>query len=308
MKPLLQQLLQVGYVIRDLDQALEVFTQQLGAGPFLNVKFGSVAGDAAFNEGALSIEDFRLDGKYYGAYGIRMGAMQFGKIQLELIQPMENLSLFRQYLDQHGPGAQHLAVQSTETFEMALGRMAAAGNPLGSLAKVDKQEDCAFVRHTEPLGIALELYHRPDGYTQPEGVPPMVYPDRQRHPEPLVEEIQEVTFAVRDLSFVMDLLEGRYGITPWEKEGPGSHGELRASCQSLGIKVELVQPPADPADMMEQFLRDNGGNGIFSVTFSAPKGVEQVLKALNRPAVFSSETAALVDFRDIFGNYLKFIG
>ena len=308
MKPLLQTLLQVGFVVGDLDQALEVFTGQLGAGPFLNVKFGSVDGDPAFNDGALSISDFRLDGRYLGTYGIRMGAMDFGGVQLELIEPMKNMSLFRQYLDQHGPGAQHLAMKSTEPFALTLGLMAAAGNPIGSLAKVDRQEDCAFVRHTEPLGIALELYHRPEGYTHPEGVPPMVHPDRQRHPEPLVEDLTEVTFAVKDLEPVLELLEGKYGIGPWNREGPGLHGETRATCQSLGAKVELVQPPADPADAMGQFLRDNGGNGIFSITFSAPKGVKAVLEAVERPAVFGNENAALVDFRDIFGTYFKFVG
>lgn len=308
MKPLFQTLLQVGYVVGDLDQALEIFTQQLGAGPFLNVKFGSVDGDTAFNDGALSIEDFRLDGKYLGSYGIRMGAMQFGGIQLELIEPMENMSLFRQYLNQHGPGAQHLAMERTESFEMTLGRMAAAGYPIGSLAKVDRQEDCAFVRHAEPLGIAVELYHRPEGYTHPDGVPPMVHPDRQRHPEPLVDAITEVTFAVRELTPVLELLEGRYGIGPWNREGPGLHGERRAVGQSLGVRVELVQPPADPEDAMYQFLRNNGGNGIFSITFSAPKGVQAVLEAVNRPAVFGNAHAALVDFRDIFGTYFKFAG
>ena len=308
MKPLLETLLQVGFVVEDLDRALEVFTKQLGAGPFLNVKFGSVDGDPDFNEGALPIEDFRLDGRYLGTYGIRMGAMHFGGIQMELIEPMKNLSLFRQYLDQHGPGAQHLAVERTESFEMTLGRMAAAGNPIGSLAKVDHQEDCAFVRHTESLGIALELYHRPEGYTHPEGVPPMVYPDRQRHPKPLVEAITEVTFAVKDLAPVLELVEGKYGIGPWIREGPGLHGETRASCQSMGAKVELVQPPADPSDAMYQFLQDNGGNGIFSVSFSAPEGVKAVLEAVDRPMVFGNEHAALVDFRDIFGIYFKFAG
>lgn len=138
--------------------------------------------------------------RYLGSYGIRMGAMHFGGIQLELIQPMENMSLFRQYLDQHGPGAQHLAMERTESFEMTLGRMAAAGNPIGSLAKVDRQEDCAFVRHTEPLGIALELYHRagglyPSGWSSPHGISgPAASPD------PLVENMTEVTFAVKELS------------------------------------------------------------------------------------------------------------
>ncbi len=307
MKPLLQRLLQVGFVVRNLDQALEVFTHQLGAGPFLNLKFGSVEGDPAFCDGAISIDDFRLDGRYLGTYGIRMGAMHFGGIQLELIQPMQNRSLFRQYLDQHGPGAQHLAVESTESFVCTLGRMAAAGNPIGSLAKVDHLEDCAFVRHTEPLGIALELYQRPEGYTHPEGVPPMVQPDHRRHPEPLVEHITEVTFAVRELAPVLQLLEGTYGVGPWAQAGPGLHQERRAICHALGAKVELVQPPADPADILYQFLQDNGGNGIFSITFTAPRGVGTVLDSLGRPAVFGNREAALVDFRDLFGTYFKFV-
>lgn len=59
---------------------------------------------------------------------------------------------------------------------------------------------------------------------------------------------------------------------------------------------------------MNQFMQDNGGNGIFSITFSAPKGVGTVLEAVGRPAVFGNEHAALVDFRDIFGTYFKFEG
>ena len=182
MRQVIDSIPQMSYTVRDLDRAIALFTEGLGVGPFLNVKFGHVEGDASFDDGAMPIEDYYLNGDYVGTYGIRMGAVTWDNgIQLELIEPMENRSLFRQYLDSHGPGPQHIAVSSPLTFQETLGAMAAAGNPLASMAKVDRAEDCAFVRH-KPLGTDLEVQYRPPDYKLPEGEPPLVFPDREKRP------------------------------------------------------------------------------------------------------------------------------
>ena len=132
MRQVIDSIPQMSYTVRDLDRAIALFTEGLGVGPFLNVKFGHVEGDASFDDGAMPIEDYYLNGDYVGTYGIRMGAVTWDNgIQLELIEPMENRSLFRQYLDSHGPGPQHIAVSSPLTFQETLGAMAAAGNSPG---------------------------------------------------------------------------------------------------------------------------------------------------------------------------------
>ena len=310
MRQVIDSIPQMSYTVRDLDRAIALFTEGLGVGPFLNVKFGHVEGDASFDDGAMPIEDYYLDGDYVGTYGIRMGAVTWDNgIQLELIEPMENRSLFRQYLDSHGPGPQHIAVSSPLTFQETLGAMAAAGNPLASMAKVDRAEDCAFVRH-KPLGTDLEVQYRPPDYKLPEGEPPLVFPDRENVPAPLLSRLTGITFGVREIAPVLALLEGRYGIGPWTRSGPDCHGGTHAVCESLNLRLELVAPPedGDESDVLADYLRCNGGNGIFYVTFEAPRGLAPALEGMERfggKVAFRSEKSALVDLRELFGGFFR---
>ncbi len=307
----IDQIPQMSYTVGDLDRAIALFTEELGVGPFLNVKFGHVDGDDGFNEGAMPIEDYYLEGEYVGSYGIRMGAVTWDNgIQLELIQPMENQSLFRQYLDSHGPGPQHIAVHSSLPFTETLGRMAAAGNPLASVCKVDRAEDCAFVHHKGSLGTDLEVQYRPPDYHLPEGEPPLIFPNREKVPKPLLSKLTGIAFGVREIAPVRALLEERYGIGPWVLSGPDVHGGRHAVCESLNLRLELVAPPdpEDGGDVLAAYLKKNGGNGIFYITLEAPQGLEAPLKAIERAGgkvIFQSEEAALVDFTELFGGYFR---
>ncbi|WP_308589267.1 VOC family protein [uncultured Oscillibacter sp.] len=320
-RPLFSEISQVALVVSDLDRATRVLTQELGVGPLLNLRFGSVEGDPTFAENAvaLPIDNYYLRGEYIGRYGIFMAAATFeNEVQLEMISPAQNRSLFRDYLDSHGPGVQHICIKHGRDYDgylKLLGEMAVAGNPLTSICRVDKEEICAFVDHDQRLGLSLEVQFRPETYQLPDMAPPMLQPNRKACPKPLAGALTGMTIAAWRMEPVLELLEKQYGIGPWEIGGPGLHGfrdgiytEIRtATCKALNLTLEIFEPvhPEDGDDEAVRFLRKNGGNGVFSVHFTAPEGVD-VLKSKRR-VLFGNDHAVLLDFTEELGAYLKFI-
>jgi catechol 2,3-dioxygenase-like lactoylglutathione lyase family enzyme len=104
---------QNGYVVRDLDTALEHWTRVLGVGPFF------VARRVAFAEISYRGEPTPLEMAVAMAYS--------GDLQIELIQPTsEAPSIYRDHLAAHGEGLQHVGVL-TESYARDLERMLAAG-------------------------------------------------------------------------------------------------------------------------------------------------------------------------------------
>ena len=75
----------------------------------------------------------------------------------------------------------------------------------------------------------------------------------------------------------------------------------------MNLLLEVLEPqdPADETDEVVRFLRKNGGNGVFSIHFTAPQGV-QALKAKRR-VLFGNDHAGLLDYTEELGAYLKFV-
>lgn len=303
---------QVAFVVSNLDEAVRALTDELGLSPVIMVNFGYMEGDRLFNQNAASIEQVYLDGRYIGSYAVRLGVCEMKNgMQIELIEPLENPSIFRQYLEEHGPGAQHIAVDNSCSFAEMIGRMGAAGNPLGQIARVDAQEDCAFVKHTYSLGTALELHHRGPDWAPPSGQPPMRYADKEKRPFPLADTIVSVCFATKDMERMRGLLEQKYGIGPWEERAEDEAGLKKIVCRKLNTALEIVSPvkPSHPA---AKWLEKNGGPGIYYIGLNCPGDFEETLKLLEdggRSVEYEDEThkAAYADYRGLFGTYLKII-
>lgn len=320
-KPIFSEINQVALVVPDMKKAVRVLTEELGVGPLLDLRFGSVAEDPSFAQGGacMPIYGYYLKGQYIGSYGIYMSAATFeNNVQLEMITPAGNRSLFQDYLDRHGAGIQHLCIRHDRDYDgylKLLGEMAVAGNPLESICRVDHDEICAFVDHNERLGISLEVQYRPPEYRLPEGRPPMIEANRDLCPQPMAGALTGLTFASWKMEPVLALLEKDYGIGPWEISGPELHGfqdgihsrGRTAVCRTMNLLLEVLEPqdPADETDEVVRFLHKNGGNGVFSIHFTAPQGV-QVLKAKRR-VLFGNDHAGLLDYTEELGAYLKFV-
>lgn len=308
MEKLFHQIEQVAFVVSDLEKAIAVVTDELGIDPVIQVNFGKKKGDEAFNKQAASIENVYLDGRYTGSYAIRLGVCDLkGGMQIELIEPLEGPSIFQQYLEEHGPGGQHLAVDNGCSYPEMIGRMGAAGNPLGQVAVVDGQEDCAFVKHTYTLGTALELHQRGPDWAPPSGLPPMVHADRTKRPAALTDTILGISIASTEPERVRQLLEERYGIGPWT--AAEENGLRTWRCKALNTELEILTPLSEehPA---AAWLRQNKGPGIYRVTMNCLCNLEQAVelfRADGRTVTYEDalHTAAEIDYTEILGAYLR---
>jgi methylmalonyl-CoA/ethylmalonyl-CoA epimerase len=89
---------QVGLVVRDIDRTMAMLSELFGMGPFRTLDWPPAD---------------RADLKRFyrgkpGNYTSRMAWADLGPIELELIQPLEGESIFRDYLEEHGEGIHHL--------------------------------------------------------------------------------------------------------------------------------------------------------------------------------------------------------
>lgn len=307
MDRLITNITQVGLVVRDVQKAAEVFSKGFGQN-LLNVRFGKVQGDKSFNSNSISVEDVYLDGEFIGSYGIEMAAVNFENgVQLELIEPAANRSLFREYLDEYGPGVEHVAVESSCGFYETLGKMAAAGNPLGQFAKVDgEQEECAFVKHRFTLGLDMELHNRLEDFRLPDVMPNFIKADKGQFPEPLAMGIAGLNVVVDKLEPVINMLRDKYGLTDWEYEE--AHGLKHAYYRGFKVEIQLLEP-LDDSSNAAKWLAKYKKNGVCSVEFACDGTDEDIAAALTRigrkpQKMFANKTGA--DFEDIFGMGLVF--
>jgi methylmalonyl-CoA/ethylmalonyl-CoA epimerase len=86
---------QVGIVVKDLQKAVDNYQEKFGIGPWMTMRIG-----------VPLLRDLTLRGKPVEAS--MMGAIaQNGNIQMELIQPLEGPSIWKEFLEQRGGGVHH---------------------------------------------------------------------------------------------------------------------------------------------------------------------------------------------------------
>lgn len=96
---------QIGVVVSDVERAVRYYESVFGLGPF-------------------TVYDFVPEQHWYmeepSPLKLKMGKAMWGRIELELLQPVEGKSLHEEFLRTHGEGLQHLGINVQnydETFE-----------------------------------------------------------------------------------------------------------------------------------------------------------------------------------------------
>ncbi len=89
---------QIAIVVRDIDDALEKYTRFLGWGPW-----------SVYEHKPPSLHDTFLHGEPT-SYTMIGAETHVGPIVVELLQPAEGPSIYKEWLDDHGEGLHHIAV------------------------------------------------------------------------------------------------------------------------------------------------------------------------------------------------------
>ncbi len=87
---------QIGIVVNDLDSFTRELTRLFGIGPFRIMEW--------------PIEGIDPQSTYHGRpgnYRLRLAFATVGKIQIEVVQPLEGQNIYSDFLKEHGPGLHH---------------------------------------------------------------------------------------------------------------------------------------------------------------------------------------------------------
>lgn len=138
---------QVGVVVADLEETIRQYQLILGIDNF-------------------EIIEWPIPGKdpqatYYGKpanYSMKIAFAQVGKIQLEIVQPLEGESIFKDFLKDHGPGLHHIRF-SEKDFDLKVDQLLKAGiKMISSGSGVRTASTWAYFDTTELLGgIYIEI-------------------------------------------------------------------------------------------------------------------------------------------------------
>ena len=89
----------------------------------------------------------------------KLAFLSVGQVTIELIQPVGADTSWRQFLDEHGEGVQHLGF-NVQNLDQAVANAGKAGMPVLHRGRYDGDNgDYVYVDSAKQLGVTLELLH-----------------------------------------------------------------------------------------------------------------------------------------------------
>ena len=164
--PIFTNVLQVAVIVRDLNAAVRRYADEYGIGPW------------RIYSSHDRITEMTLRGQP-AALAFRWAVCDIGTVNWELIEPLDDRSIFAEFLRDHGEGVQHIAFATDDVpgaIEQVRRRSPdGVGSLLGARWDHDGQTlRAAFLNTTGDLGVVAEVYQRPSTWVRPE--PDEIYP------------------------------------------------------------------------------------------------------------------------------------
>ena len=143
---------QIGIVVRDLEQSTRLLISLFGIGPFKFIEWPN-----------------RPDSRYYfhgkeEQIKIRQAFTQVGPLELELIQPLEGeRNAYRQFLDEHGGGIHHVLFEVDDMDQVTRNLAAHHVEILQTGTGIRPGTRWALLDTQALVGFLLELRHLAPG-------------------------------------------------------------------------------------------------------------------------------------------------
>jgi hypothetical protein len=266
-----------------------------------------------------SLLDTRLKGAPT-AWTMKLGVAWVGPVQLEVIQPVTGTTIYREFLEKQGQGAQHLLVETGPVYFEAIKAFEKAGYPNLQSGRINPPMQVAGLSlpplpgplagrfatqfayfGTQPaLGTVLEISKMPPGVPFRTGVrlgkPDFWVPAGSRDveaslPGHLIDGITTVGLVLPDVDAAVQNWAS-LGVGPWQRQTGG--GVTRARAALAPVRLELVQPdgPGAYRDMLD---RQGAGIGFLGVQTAA--GGAAQLRSLGFPLLEEHERETLLEAR-----------
>jgi hypothetical protein len=161
--PAFNKILQISVVVPDTKAYAKRYNDLYGIGPW---KFMS------FNDETTT--NMEVNGKPV-KYSMLLGLCDFfDNVQLELIEPLDDLSIYSDFLKKNGPGLHHIACATGDSFHNTIDGLAKRDIKVVQSGRDAGGMDFAYVDLMSELGIIVELYNPPPDFVMP--APDSTYP------------------------------------------------------------------------------------------------------------------------------------
>jgi methylmalonyl-CoA/ethylmalonyl-CoA epimerase len=154
-EPVFTETMQVALVVRDLEATMRTYVHEYGIGPWQIYEFNPE-----------TVTEMERDGEP-AEYAFRLALALVGTTQFELIQPLDDRSIYAEFLTEKGEGLHHIALgvpnygEALETMRAKGRRVLQSGFYNGArFAYLSTDEDLGFV--TELLDLPAGLEQQPD--------------------------------------------------------------------------------------------------------------------------------------------------
>jgi Glyoxalase/Bleomycin resistance protein/Dioxygenase superfamily len=138
---------QIGIVVRDLEATMRTYVEEYGLGPWEIHEFHPE-----------NLEDFHEYGRPVGR-SWRLASTMVGQVQWELIQPLDDESIYARFLAEKGEGVHHIAV-TAPSFDDLVAAEAQHGRKL-PLSGTFGGWKVAYLDTEHSLGVMTEIYKPP---------------------------------------------------------------------------------------------------------------------------------------------------
>jgi methylmalonyl-CoA/ethylmalonyl-CoA epimerase len=152
---------QCAIVVRDLDEAVRRWSEQLAIGPW-----------TAYRLAPPRLKEMRYHGEQV-EFSLRHALAWQGEMQFELVQPLAGPSIFADHLEAHGEGLHHVGRYVADHPAAVAEAVTAGFEPLQSACGFGAEGDGAFAYFKHPqVALIMELIAAPRVRIEPEFVYP----------------------------------------------------------------------------------------------------------------------------------------
>jgi methylmalonyl-CoA/ethylmalonyl-CoA epimerase len=161
MKPAFSNVLQVAIVVKSVDDTVRTYADEYGMGPWQIWEF---------NDETVSDMIIRDEKKNYA---MRIAAMNIGNVEWEIIEPLDDKSIYAEFLREHGEGLHHVAFKA-ENFEESMKFFRDKGMIVEQGGNWCGQHVYVYLNSQKDLKVIAEIYNTQPGFKYPD--PIEVYP------------------------------------------------------------------------------------------------------------------------------------
>jgi methylmalonyl-CoA/ethylmalonyl-CoA epimerase len=161
-KPAFTQVLQIGIVVKDCDASVRRWAEEYGIGPWSLYEFNPE-----------TVDQMVVRGKLQG-YAMRLATADVGSVQLELIEPKDDRSIYAEFLREHGEGLHHVAF-GVDDYSRVLELYGKRGEPILQGGNW-KGLTYTYLDVRKDLGLIAEIYDIVPDFQLPG--PAAVYPKK----------------------------------------------------------------------------------------------------------------------------------